>query len=350
MVESLKSKKIWIHRAIIIFLFTAFLYINLPFVTPVVLAGIFALGLDDFINRLAAKKWSRKVWIWITLFSGFLLFFLPISLAIYRIVLTLSKPQNIKTDVIIEEIHKLQAFVTGALDKISSWTGTDFSVSAKEGIETVVQKVGAIVLNQSTQILGELPAIILATFVFLIALASFLFRDKSIKDLTYRYSPLDEDTTKSLIKICKKSCSITLFSTLVIGLIQSIVIGVGSLIFNQGDFWLVVTITFFVSFIPVIGAAPVGYCLSLLAFISDKTGSAIGLFIVATIAGTIDNILKPFLVSGDLDVHPAIGFTCVVGAIIMMGLPGLLIGPVIMNVFIGASTMLLDKDKNREIF
>lgn len=350
MSENLKSRTIWLHRTIILILFAAFLYINIPFLTPVLLAGIFALGLDDLIDRLAKKKWSRKVWIWITLFTGFLLFFLPISLAIYRLVITLSKPQNIKTDVILDELHKFEFYISNIFAKISSWTGTDFSLSAREGIETVVQKVGAIVLEQSTQIVSQLPSIILGTFVFAIALTALLFRDQAIRDITLRYSPLEFDITKALIKILKQSCSITLFSTLVIGLIQSMVIGLGSLIFNQGDFWLVVTITFFVSFIPVIGAAPVGYVLAILAFVGGKTGSAIGLGIVATIAGTIDNILKPFLVSGDFDVHPAIGFTCVVGAIIMLGLPGLLIGPVIMNVFIGVSTMLLDKDKNREIF
>lgn len=350
MAEHLRTKTIWMHRAIILVLLAAFIYINIPFITPVALAGIFALGIDDFIDRLSKKKWTRKVWIWLSLLAGFLLIFLPISLAIYRIVLTLSKPQNIQTDKIIGELHKAQDFLTGLLQRISNWTGLSLEFSAKEGLETAVQKIGATVLNQSTAVLGELPAIFLATFVFTIALGAFLFRDKAIKNIAVKYSPLEKEVTRSLIEIFKKSCSLTLFSTLVIGMIQAMVIGFGSLIFDQGDFWLVVTATFFVSFIPVIGAAPVGYLLAILAFIQGETGNAIGLTVVATIAGTIDNLLKPFLVSGELDIHPAIGFTCVVGAVIMLGLPGLLIGPVIMNVFIGVSTNLMDRDKNGDLF
>ena len=44
------------------------------------------------------------------------------------------------------------------------------------------------------------------------------------------------------------------------------------------------------------------------------------------------------------DINPIVGFTCVVGAIIMLGLPGLIIGPVIMTLFVGLSPLLLKEN------
>ncbi|MFV8259155.1 AI-2E family transporter [Bdellovibrio bacteriovorus] len=342
MLNSFKNKPQAVHWFFLILLLAAFLFINIPFLMPLTLAGVFALGLNDWIEKLSAKgRLGRKSWSLIFMLLGMCLFLIPLSLAIYRIVVYASQPKNIETDQILSQAHNLKNYAINMLQKLSDLTGTDLAGPAREVMENVLHKVGSVAIEYSTQFLGQLPAILLLIFVFLIAMTVMLIKAPGIKDFTLRYSPLKSETTEKLIVITKKSCWVTLFSTLVIGLIQASLIGAGSLIFGEGDFWLVLTVTFFVSFIPVIGAAPVGYLLCVLAFIGDRTGSAIGLFIVATIAGSIDNILKPFIVGGDQDISPVIGFTCVVGAIIMMGLPGLLIGPVIMNLFVGISPILL---------
>lgn len=335
------TKNQWVNLILLLLLVGAFAFINLPFLMPLILAGIFALGLNDFIEKLSKKRWGRKTWTLITLFVGLSLLWIPLGLAIYRIIVYISKPQNIETDKIVAQVHNLKDYTLNGLQKLSDWTGTDLAGPAREVMENILQKVGGGLLQHSTDLLGQLPSILLLSFVFVIALMVLLMKSSEIRELTLKYTPLKPGASEPLIEICKKSCSVTLFSTLVIGLIQACVIGLGSLVFGEGDFWLVVTVTFFVSFIPVIGAAPVGYLLSLLAFIGDRTGSAIGLFIIATIAGSIDNILKPFMVGGEQKISPVIGFTCVVGAIIMMGLPGLIIGPVIMNLFVGISPLLM---------
>jgi predicted PurR-regulated permease PerM len=44
---------------------------------------------------------------------------------------------------------------------------------------------------------------------------------------------------------------------------------------------------------------------------------------------------------GDQKISPLVGFTCVIGAIVMFGISGLLLGPVIMNLAYGAIPLLL---------
>lgn len=342
MLNSFKDKPHTVHWVLLIILLAAFIFINIPFLMPLILAGVFALGLNDWIEKLSKKgKFGRKSWSIIFMLLGMGLFLIPLSLAIYRIIVYASQPKNLETDKILSQVNNLKNYGLNLLQRLSDFTGTDLAGPAREVSENVMHKIGSGALEYSTQFLGQLPAIMLLIFVFLIAMTVMLMRAPGIKEFTLRYSPLNTTTTEKLIAITKKSCWITLFSTLVIGLIQAGLIGVGSLLFGEGDFWLVITVTFFVSFIPVIGAAPVGYLLCLLAFIGDRTGAAVGLFIVATIAGSIDNIIKPFMVGGEQKISPVIGFTCVVGAIIMIGLPGLLIGPVIMNLFVGISPILI---------
>lgn len=346
MIQTLKSKSTLAQWFLFLCLFGVFIFINAPFTMPFLLAGIFALGLHDFINKISnITKLKRSLCIVLTLFVGFAIFWIPLSLAIYRVIIHVTQPQTIETDKIVEQIKHLKDFLISNLQKISDWTGTDLAAPAQGMIESLLKRLGEIVLKNSSEFLSQLPANLLATFVFVILVFLLLLRATKIKDFVIRYSVLNPDLTKSLINVSKYSCSITLFSTLVIGLIQACIIGFGSLFFGEGDFWLILAVTFFVSFIPVIGAAPVGYLLSILAFIGGRTQSGIGLAVVATLAGSVDNILKPLLVGRENKISPIIGFTCVVGSILMIGLPGLLLGPVVMNLFAGASPLLLKNDK-----
>lgn len=347
---SFYTNKNLLYTVSIAVLFFAFAYINFPFFLPVILAGIFALGVHDFLGKASVKtRLPHKLCIWLFLLFGSVFFIGPILVAIYRVSYYISQKQDsFQSDTLITQIQALKTSLLGHLSTLSGWLGTDLSSPAKEFIEKVLNTAGSIIFNYSSQVLSQLPAILLAIFVFVLVLFAFLSKSSNIWKITLKYSPFEERITQQLVDITKKACSVTLFSTFVIGLIQAFTIGLGSLIFGEGDFWLVVAVTFFVSFIPVIGAAPVGFLLAIIAFIHDRVGPGIGLALVASFAGTIDNILKPFMVGGEHKVSALIGFTCVVGAVIMMGLPGLLLGPVIMNVFVGVTPVLIGELKSSE--
>ncbi|QLY23966.1 AI-2E family transporter [Bdellovibrio sp. KM01] len=344
MIEALKEKSELITWALLIILSALFLYINLPFLVPLILAGIFAMGLINFVNRMAAKTRAPR---WLSVLGivlvGLALIWIPISLALYRIGVHLSAPQEFQSSPIMTQLKALQESGLNLLKQATEWTGYDLVKPAQGMITNVFGKVGNWALAYSSDVVAQLPGILFNFFIFVLFLYFLLLKAAQIKDFVIRYSLVDDNLTESLVKLAKDSCSVTLFSTFVIGLIQAFFIGIGGLIFGEGDFWLVVTVTFVVSFIPIIGAAPVGYLLSALAFIGGRTGSGIGMAVIATIAGTIDNVLKPFFVGnlGDQKISPLVGFTCVIGAIVMFGISGLLLGPVIMNLAYGAIPLLL---------
>ncbi|NUN05785.1 MAG: AI-2E family transporter [Bdellovibrio sp.] len=345
MLDAIKSKAEWARWGILGLLTALFLYINLPFLVPIIIASIFALGLDDFINRLSQKvRRSRGFSIGLTVFAGLAIFWIPLTLAIYRIAMHMSAPPEPGQERLGVQFQHLKELLLNILTKISHTVGTDLAGPARGMMDNVLRRTGEIIFKFSSEILAQLPTILLASFVFLLVLVALLVKASAIRSLLTEYTPFKEETTQRLLEITKSGCESTLFSTLVIGLVQASVVSIGSLIFGEGDFWLVMTATFFVSFIPVIGAAPVGFLLAVMAFVGDRLGAGIGMTIVALIAGSIDNILKPFMVGKDNDVNPMVGFTCVVGAIIMMGLPGLIIGPVIMNLFVGLSPLLLKEN------
>ncbi|WP_413557233.1 AI-2E family transporter [Bdellovibrio sp. HCB209] len=344
MIEALKEKSELVTWSLLILLGALFLYINLPFVVPLILASIFAMGLINLVNRLVRKTRAPR---WLSVlglvFVGCFMVCVPLTLAIYRIGVHLSAPQEIQNSQAVKQLQQLQESGLNLLKQATEWTGYDLVTPAQGMLQSVGGKVGSWILAYSSDVVAQLPGILFNIFIFVLFLYFLLLKAGEIKTFTLKYSIVDENLMESLIKVAKDACAVTLFSTFVIGVIQAFFIGIGGLIFGEGDFWLVVTVTFVVSFIPIIGAAPVGYLLSILAFIGGRTGAGIGMAVVATIAGTIDNILKPFLAGnmGDQKINPVVGFTCVIGAIVMFGISGLLLGPVIMNLAYGAIPLLL---------
>lgn len=334
MIEALRNRSNVVISALLVLLLVSFFIINIPFVLPFIIAGIFALGLNDFINRTAARtKMPRGLVITIVTIVGLAIFWIPLSLAIYRLIMVVKLPQNLDSGHITQQLNTLKNFAVSIIERVSNTVGVDLTSPVRETLDNLMHRLGAFVFSFSTDVISSAPSVFFNLTMFLIFLVVLLVQANSFKGFVMKYTLLNEPLTEKIIQVVKRACATTLFSTFVIGVIQACTIGFGSLICGEGDFWIVTPITFVLSFIPVIGAAPVGFLLALLAFIGGRNGAGFGMVAFATVAGTIDNLLKPILISGKNDDTPAIvGFTCVVGAVIVMGLPGLLIGPVICNV------------------
>lgn len=65
---------------------------------------------------------------------------------------------------------------------------------------------------------------------------------------------------------------------------------------------------------------------------SDQTGWAIGLFVWTLVVGSVDNLLRPFLIRRGADLPLLLIFVGVVGGLFAFGLLGLFIGPVVLAI------------------
>ena len=83
MIESIRSKSNVVIATILLATLAAFIYINIPFLLPFILAGIFAMGVNDFTERSARRLRIHRGWmIAIVTILGFAIFWIPLTLAI----------------------------------------------------------------------------------------------------------------------------------------------------------------------------------------------------------------------------------------------------------------------------
>jgi predicted PurR-regulated permease PerM len=97
-------------------------------------------------------------------------------------------------------------------------------------------------------------------------------------------------------------------------------------------------VTAIISIIPLLGAVivwlPITIYLFILGYTTGVYWKAIALFIFGScVISTIDNILKPKIVGDRARIHPLIILFGILGGIQLVGIPGILIGPMILTLF-----------------
>ncbi|HEU4389023.1 MAG TPA: AI-2E family transporter, partial [Blastocatellia bacterium] len=108
--------------------------------------------------------------------------------------------------------------------------------------------------------------------------------------------------------------------------------------------WGVVTAMF--SLVPMVGSAAVWVPASLILFATgDWIRGLILLAYGAGVIGTIDNIIRPFVMSGRVRLHSLLVFFAVLGGVKAFGILGLFIGPITLAVTMALLEILREEGK-----
>ena len=315
-----------------------------PFWMPILMACIFAMGIDKTLEKIKLRfGYEIKINLFSFFFVAFLCVFLPLGIFVLRAVQSFQSVSEagIENTPIFQSVTSLKQKIFAL---IADYANPEWGIEHQ--LEVIFKKVttagSETVLKSSTAWLAALPDLIVAYLIFLFCLYVMLKQQKMIRVFFLKLHAFKVSESDELIETIKDACYATLVSSIIIGLIQGSIVAFSALAFSAGDFWLVLVITFFLSFIPAIGAAPVAFALSLPLFFEGSYFSAIGLCVVGVVTGTIDNVLRPILVGGDQDVHPLLMFLASVGGIVVFGIPGLFIGPAATLIFLKSFPLLMN--------
>lgn len=318
---------------ITVFVFLLFILMFVPFFFPLLMALLVAFALDPIISRYAVKKSKRKLPAVVLLIGFFLLTAGPITLVFFRFsakVREISK-KGIENTEFYQAAEKLFAWGT---ETFASWSDklgmSSENATAPEQANDLIPKAANFILTQLGNLASSTPEFLLMLLVFSLALYFFITESKRIGRVVAELDILPGHELNQIIKELQKGSYVTLFTSAITGVIQATVVATSCLFFGYQEFFLIFVITFFVSFIPVIGAAPVAYFFAAVSFVHGDTGAGIGLLILGAIAGTIDNVVRPLLATSDEgDISPAVSLLAIIGAVIVFGFTGIFLGPVI---------------------
>lgn len=121
-------------------------------------------------------------------------------------------------------------------------------------------------------------------------------------------------------------------ANLSVAAIQAAICGASLAIFGVPRAFSLGLLSFFLAFVPVIGTAAVTVGAAIYLFTHGKIGAGLIMLVVALVAGTIDNLLRPFFLRGRLELPIAWIFLSIMGGIAGLGVAGIVIGPIVLSV------------------
>ena len=315
-----------------------------PFWGSLLVASVFAFGLYPYVKKLSARVKSKKR-VWLVggaVFALALVLMLPASLFSLRLynLATSPKEGDAKGMFSTETLNK----ASDAKEKVEA-TIIRYGVKAhmfrneaeaEEAVRSGSKSAMTAVFGGISSVLVSVPEIFLTFLVFCLFLFLFLAKAQQIRSYMIKTGVMSERDIDCVTEVMQSSCYNSLISNLLIGVIQAAIIAVGARFAGYNETVMIFTLVFALSFIPFIGSAPVAYLLAALSLITGNSGNAILMAVIGTVAGTIDNVIRPYLIAnGENEVHPIFSFAAIIGAIGILGFKGLFLGPVILTATIG---------------
>ena len=326
------EKEKTLRLLLVVFVLGLFFYLISSFTIPIVFAASVSLTLYPLYEFLLNKGMKRHLAaLLLTSFFG-LVISIPLFFFIYKGTTSVTEK--------LQELTVSGKFRHQGVGEILSGMRLDLlhfiqkllskyriELFKEEKIEESLNFIVTYLLKLFQNFLSNLPTIFLLLIVMIICVHSFLLHGRVIRDFSGRLFGFSEKKMETLSRTLMMDCRQVYLSNMITGGIQSILVASGVSLLGMGEFFLLFFITIILSFIPVIGASPVAFLFSLMAFLKGDSSSALILLILGLFVGIVDNILRPWLTTlGSSRIPPVAAFVCVVGGALWLGFSGLFIG------------------------
>lgn len=339
------------HRVFVVLLLLAVglvFTIILPFGAGLVFAAVLAATLHPIHVRLTRKLHRKPSLSAAILTVGvLLLLLLPIAGLGVVVVTQVVKGANfvietVKSDGMTALIDALPDTVRGPTRQLITMLVPD-PENLNEELKRRAGVHGGQVAGFVSRTFAATGSAIVQATLSLIALFMFLVDGKALVAWLETNSPLMSGQLSELLHEFRRVSTAVLVSSVVTAGVQAAVAVVGYLITGLPQPIFFGIVTFFVAFIPAVGAG--GTCLvaALLLLALGKTWGAVVLALWVAPVGLVDNLVKPLLVKRGMHMHGGVVFFALLGGIAAFGAVGLLLGPLFVT-FLVATVRIYKRD------
>ncbi len=221
-----------------------------------------------------------------------------------------------------QSISTLSTFLQGFIP------GGDVT-SLEVNIESYASKGLSWVLSHMTTFFSGALKLFLSLLLMLLSLFYFFRDGKKLVNSLIDLSPLHDQYDRKIVERMMLAVNSVVRGSLIIGLIQGFLTGVGFYLFGVPSPALWGTVAAVASLIPSIGTSLILVPAILFLFFTGHTGNAAGLLVWGAVAvGLIDNLLGPLLIKRGIHIHSFLILLSALGGIAFFGPIGFLAGPV----------------------
>lgn len=336
MVNAMDIKK-GVIGAIIISIFILAFFIIKPIIVPILFGLLFAYIFDPIYKKIQAKIKRENISAFIVLFG---------------IVTIIAAPIVYFTPILIRQTSEtyilLQNFNLNEF--LNIFLHSSLSTSISENMSNLIYNISVALQNQFINIIVNFPSIFLQFIVFLFTFF-FAIRDASeMKAYISTLSPFSEATEEKILKEFRGITNAIVLGQVFIGILQGLAIGIGLFFLGIPKVLILTFAAIIVSIIPVIGSWIVWLPVGLVLLINGQTFSgAFFLLYGALFVSTIDNLIRPYLLTRQSNLPVALSIIGIIGGLYFFGIAGLLLGPLVLA-YVLIIIEFYQKDKLKDLF
>lgn len=310
-------------------------WIALPLWEPVLFAAVLAAVLHRSQARLAQRFGHRN--------------YLAAALLTLAVIILILTPLVFLGTVVVREALQAFAWLGGVLqgggvpqlleplpDRIENWLrGLLNKMPTEVGLQESTTEAGRWAAGQVQTVIAGLSAFAFDLAMMLVAFFFLLADGDRLVEWIRKMSPMGRSRTDEILAEFRLVSRALIGSNFITGGTQAAVATLGYSITGVPQPLFFGLVTLLTSFIPTVGTSIVALPLAGMLLLQGKLWA--GLFLGAwalLVVALVDNVLRPYLLRGDMHVHGALIFFVMIGGISLFGVAGLVVGPMVLSLFL----------------
>ena len=311
------------------------LWILRPFLPPLIWATMIVVATWPLMLRAQERLWRRRSLAVVVMTIVLLLVFVvPFSLAVGVIVANSNEitgwAQSLGGLKLPAPPDWLQT-----LPFVGDKAATAWRDLAASGPEELAQKIAPYARNVAHWFVAEVGSfgIMTAQFLLTVVIAAILFARGETAAAGVRRFGLRLAGThgESVVRLAGQAIRGVALGVVVTAFVQAVLAGIGLAVAGI-PLAAVLTAVMFILGVAQIGPVPVLVCAIAWLYWKGDTGWATALLVWSFFVGSLDNILRPFLIKKGADLPLLLILAGVIGGLLAFGLVGIFVGPVVLAV------------------
>lgn len=332
-----------------------------PFISTIIVAGIIVYVLYPVYERILQKV--RRPGLAAAIMIIILILLVSIPLVIVTNQLTedayaaylRSKQFLAKTQSLEEICTQSRSFPCNVIASVNRLS-EKYDLNVGTHIANSLSKLATATITSASNFIFDLPKLLLNLFIGLVITFYMFIDGKQMITTLKRALPIKAEHQDHIFTQFADVIYATIYGAVLVAITQGIIATIGYFIFGVTSPIVLGLLTILTSFIPFLGAALVWMPTSLSLIFNGLFNAndaliakGVGLFFYgALLVSSIDNVVKPYLVSTRANMHPLIILLGVFGGISLFGFIGFMIGPLMLALFI-TSLRIYEQEKDNII-
>jgi predicted PurR-regulated permease PerM len=336
-----RQASFWVLVVVAIAIGMLFFKVVQPFLLPLLLGTVVTLIIRPYYEWTVARLGRHRALVaFLFAILFLLLILLPLIFVVFvsaRELLAFGKEQaaidwNANSHVVWMRSITEKYFTNAEWDQVKK--------STLSSVQSLIQGV----YKQTQALLTNLLNLLMALIITSLSIFYFLAEGPELVVTLRRLSPLNDRDEELLLQDFAKVCRGVVLATLVCAFFQAAAAGIGFALAGVSKVWLLAVLTMFTSMIPFVGAAAVWLPVAIQLILTGSWGA--GLFLIlfgCTVVSSMDNVLRAYVIHDSAQLHPLVALISVLGAVKILGLWGILVGPIVASFFYAVLKILRDR-------